>query len=199
VDPKTGAKLVFGVFRATAFPAGPEICDGFDNNGDGSVDDGLRYCINGTRAPNTDGVACLPGFTDANGDPADGCEGQSGTEVCDGVDNDGDGVVDDGLRYCINGNPAPNTNGSVCDAGFLDLDGDAANGCEVQWTPNLTVTLPNPVLILDGFRGQPPAEQQGQVMSVSGPIPGLEANVECVSNAQPSSHRACLPSEGGAG
>ena len=57
-----------------------------------------------------------------------------GPEVCDGVDNDHNGEVDDGLAYCFGGVPAPNTDGAVCLAGFLDEDGDAVNGCEVTET-----------------------------------------------------------------
>ena len=44
-----------------------------------------------TRGP------CLTGWTDANGNPADGCEYEcnfEGLEVCDGKDNDCDGMID---------------------------------------------------------------------------------------------------------
>ena len=51
-----------------------EVCDGKDNDQNGLVDDGLRYCSGGVAAPHTDGNACLAGFADVNGDPADGCE-----------------------------------------------------------------------------------------------------------------------------
>jgi len=52
-------------------------------------------------------------------------------EVCDGLDNDLDGQPDNGLRYCINGQPAPNTDGqSTCNAGYVDSNGDASDGCE---------------------------------------------------------------------
>ena len=53
-------------------------------------------------------------------------------EVCDLLDNDLNGLVDDGLGdYCLGGLPAANTDGdSACDAGWFDLDADAANGCE---------------------------------------------------------------------
>lgn len=58
-----------------------------------------------------------------------------GPEVCDGVDNDHNGEVDDGLGYCFDGTPAPNTDGEACLDGFADLDGDPFNGCEETEPP----------------------------------------------------------------
>jgi len=57
-------------------------------------------------------------------------ESPIGPETCDGVDNDNNGQIDDGLGFCFNGSPADHTDGDSCDPGFLDLDGVAANGCE---------------------------------------------------------------------
>lgn len=51
-------------------------------------------------------------------------------EICDGIDNDQDGEKDENLAYCVAGSPAPNTDGAVCDAGYIDLNGDPADGCE---------------------------------------------------------------------
>ena len=64
-------------------PTGPEQCDGVDNDADGSIDeglalpsvpDGLLVCDQGTVV-----VICDPGFTNANGDPLDGCEAEAVT------------------------------------------------------------------------------------------------------------------------
>jgi hypothetical protein len=49
--------------------------------------------------------------------------------MCDGVDNDLNGDVDDGLGYCFGGDSAPNMDGATCLAGFFDVDVDAVNGC----------------------------------------------------------------------
>lgn len=51
-------------------------------------------------------------------------------ESCNGVDDDLDGTTDEDLPYCFAGAPAPNTDGGGCLVGWLDHDGDAANGCE---------------------------------------------------------------------
>jgi len=51
-------------------------------------------------------------------------------ETCDGMDNNLDEQIDEGLRYCINGVAAPHSDGNVCLAGFVDADGNPVNGCE---------------------------------------------------------------------
>jgi hypothetical protein len=113
-------------------PPAPEICDGVDNDGDGNTDEDLQYCFAGQTAPNTDGAACLIGFGDTNGNPEDGCEDTGGQEVCDGIDNDFNGQVDEGMNYCIGGVSAPNTDGFVCDVGWFDHNNDPVDGCESQ-------------------------------------------------------------------
>jgi hypothetical protein len=99
-----------------------EVCDGKDNDCDGVVDDGfdldsdinncggcghvcsfphaIALCQKGVcvLAPKSQQGACAAGWVDANNNPADGCEYQctpDGPEVCDGKDNDCNGLVDD--------------------------------------------------------------------------------------------------------
>jgi hypothetical protein len=106
-----GGNLVCGGY------VGPtaEICDGKDNNCDGQVDEGFNkqtdpnHCGAGCQVcsfPNAvpkcaSGVceiaSCLTGWVDLDKDPSNGCEYSctpTGPEVCDGVDNDCDGIVD---------------------------------------------------------------------------------------------------------
>ncbi len=107
-------------------------------------------------------AACDPGFDDRNADPSDGCEATciisaGGREICDAVDNDCDGMVDEGFDLqtdaahcgaCDRACPQPANAAAVCIAGecalgacaggFVDLDGDAANGCEYACTPTAT-------------------------------------------------------------
>jgi hypothetical protein len=47
-------------------------------------------------------IKCDPGFYDADGDPSNGCEctqTSGGVEICDGLDNDCNGIVDDGFDF----------------------------------------------------------------------------------------------------
>ena len=106
--------------------------------------------------------ACDPGWYDTNGDPGDGCESDciisaGGQESCDGVDNDCDGAIDERFDFNADAehcggcgqscNPMANSAGrcdggacvvAQCEAGWLDLDGAAENGCEYSCTPSAT-------------------------------------------------------------
>jgi hypothetical protein len=97
-----------------------EKCDGIDNDGDGSVDEGF---------PDSDG----DGFADCI----------DGEELCDGIDNDHDGLVDDGwpdtdvdgIADCIDRETCDgldNNGNGTTDEGFPDTDGDRIADCVDQ-------------------------------------------------------------------
>jgi hypothetical protein len=84
---------------------GPEICDGCDNDGDSVADNGVMAIPCGQSSPgNCVGVlTCKPAQpvpfpgACAIGGGLNACSYAPQGEVCDGVDNDCDGVVDDGI------------------------------------------------------------------------------------------------------
>jgi hypothetical protein len=141
-----------------------EVCDGLDNNCDGTVDEGFDFQgdINNcggcnkrcfypfAKATCDAGVckmgACLDGFYDR--DPAvPGCETacqktNGGVEICDGADNDCDGVIDNNPTaatitckmkgVCVNAVPVcMGQSGWVCKypANYQELE-NTALGCD---------------------------------------------------------------------
>jgi len=86
---------------------GPEVCDGLDNDCDGSTDQGNP---GGGQACGSNVGACQPGVLACEGG-ALRCVGQvaPGAELCDGADNDCDGATDedpdDVGEQCPSGRP----------------------------------------------------------------------------------------------
>ncbi|RMG11723.1 MAG: hypothetical protein D6729_17615 [Deltaproteobacteria bacterium] len=96
----------------------PELCNGLDDDCDGQTDEDFDLqsdpahcgaCGNACALPHAVAacgggscllVGCEPGYSDQDGDPANGCEAacvpqNGGIEICNGLDDDCDGAIDE--------------------------------------------------------------------------------------------------------
>lgn len=117
----------------TVYEGAPEICDGKDNSCDGRTDnnpiDTGRPCNTGLEGVCADGVSeCNQGVLDCIQLT------QPGPEICDGLDNDCDGLIDEGVEEDENDNyvteigRACSPDGSTCQNGLLVCDPVNAGG-----------------------------------------------------------------------
>ena len=165
-------------------PGIKELCNGLDDDCDGVADNGFDLasdpancgaCGNLCSAAHaTAGCAkgqcvvgaCIAGYVDVNGSFDDGCEcmrSNGGVELCDGADNDCDGVIDNGFdlqndpsncgacgKVCSASNATPSCRqaacGFTCNSGFYDANKQAGDGCEYACTPSA-----NPTEVCDGI------------------------------------------------
>ncbi len=105
--------------RASVAPGSVEACDGFDNDCDGLVDEEVAVSgfadedgdLHGDPARPLSSCAGMRGFSTVGDDCDDTNPARHGAqvEVCDGVDNDCDGVIDEDARAV---------------SWYLDTDGD---------------------------------------------------------------------------
>jgi large repetitive protein len=94
--------------NSSIYPGAPEICNGIDDNCDGTADEGVQSSF--YRDADHDGFGDASAFVEACSPPAGyvadntDCSDQDSTvypgaaEICDGKDNDCNGTIDEGVK-----------------------------------------------------------------------------------------------------
>ncbi|MDG1483979.1 MAG: MopE-related protein [Myxococcota bacterium] len=174
---------------ATVYPGADELCDGLDNNCDEAIDedaidaetlyadnDGDSYG-SGAALLLCDGSGYVSDNTDCNDSAADAYPG--GTEVCDGLDNDCNGTIDEGSDVSTFYNDADSdgygdakdsVEACVAPAGYVDNSEDCNDyndelNPETRWYPDLDG---------DGF-----GSEYGFVTGCEQPSGFLDNNEDC--------------------
>ncbi len=116
-----------------------EVCNGIDDDCDGALDDGNPG--SGVACTSSGLGECQPGLTTciAGANACNPINTPAALDLCDGLDNDCNGAVDDG-NYALtdaNGNPFPCSTGlpGVCAPGTVACNGVNGFGCNATIQP----------------------------------------------------------------
>lgn len=119
------------------FPGAGEQCDGIDNNCNETIDeDTSRQCYTGPAGTSGTGV-CKKGSLNCENGEYSSCTGEitPADEVCDGKDNNCNGMTDENISHPCYTGPAGTVGTGLCQEGIANCENGEFPSCAGEITP----------------------------------------------------------------
>ncbi len=146
-------------------PGNPELCNGIDDNCDGIIDNFAESCYTGPAGTLGKGI-CKAGIRTCTNGAWSNCDGEVApqTETCNGIDDNCDGSVDEGV--CGGGHSTTTTVSNGGNNGGSESSGSGTNNVKTTTIITTTTVVPQTTISINN------TSNTEKIASVTTTIPG---------------------------